>query len=62
MLKKTMGYGKEFVFHSTRHIFTTAARSADKTDLGYKKVIGHADTGAGASDRYAHDLEMNLLT
>ncbi len=60
-LKTELGYGKEFVFHSTRHTFTTAARAADKTDIGYKKVIGHVDTGAGVSDRYTHELPVDRL-
>jgi len=60
-LKTELGYGKEYVFHSTRHTFTTAARSADKTELGYKKVIGHADTGGGVSDGYTHELPMERL-
>lgn len=60
-LKSKLGYGKEYVFHSTRHAFTTAARSADKTELGYKKVLGHSDTGAGVSDTYTHDLPNERL-
>lgn len=51
-------HGERIVFHSLRHTFITKARAAGIQDVLVQQVVGHEKRGAGQTDRYTHNFNL----